>query len=151
MCTVALNTARDLGSRLMAITIWGLPGKLRLSEFVHTWLIETACSRWWHLRSHRKLNKHSCDFVSRLHLRVLLNWLRQRCVTIGKILSSIRWTDLSSQRSVDGTWTSLTTTWATVEHKDTVATSRQLRTREISVTKQSSEFDKAIIGEPWRP
>ena len=28
--TVALNTARDMGSRLMAITIWGLPGKANI-------------------------------------------------------------------------------------------------------------------------
>lgn len=33
---VALNTARDMGSRLMAITIWGLPGKPTLLSFIYT-------------------------------------------------------------------------------------------------------------------
>ena len=32
---VALNTARDMGSRLMAITIWGVPGKLTLLSLIY--------------------------------------------------------------------------------------------------------------------
>ena len=34
LCVVALNTARDVGARLMVMTIWGLPGKPRISSFI---------------------------------------------------------------------------------------------------------------------
>ena len=82
---VALNTARDMGSRLMAITIWGMPGKLTLLSFIlHFHKVIMMYSRWRYLRCHSGLNKHSCDFVSCLHLWVPPNWLWQRWVITGK-------------------------------------------------------------------
>jgi len=74
---VALNTARDVGSRLWVLTIWGSQGMVTC-ELSHAFDKMIFFSRWWWLCCGHSADEHSCYITWRLSLWILPNRLGSR-------------------------------------------------------------------------